>query len=40
MTKPTQGAVFNRFRDEFMGVAESQDSCPGDPKKRLLVSSE
>ena len=33
MTKPTQSAVFNRFRDQLRGVTEAKDPGPGKPKK-------
>ena len=32
MTKPNQGAEFNRFRYFFMGVTEAQDPVPVNPK--------
>ena len=35
MKKPTQGAAFKSFRDQFMGVTESQDPVPGNTKKYL-----
>ena len=33
MTKPTQGAVFKRFRDQLTEVTEAQDPGPVNPKK-------
>ena len=35
MTKPTQGALFKKFRDQIMGVVAAQDPGPGKPKKSL-----
>jgi hypothetical protein len=32
MTKPTQGALFKKFRDQIMGVIEAQDPGPGKVK--------
>ena len=32
MTKPTQSAVFNIFRNHLMGVTEAQNLGPGKPK--------
>ena len=36
--KPTQGAVFKRFRDQLMGVAEAQDPGPGNPKNIVKIN--
>ncbi len=33
LTKPLQGALFRRFRDQIMGVVEQPDPGPGKPKK-------
>ena len=33
MIKPTQGAMFKRFRDQLIGVTESKDPGPGNPEK-------
>jgi hypothetical protein len=33
MTKPTQGALFRKFRDQIMGVVPAQDPGQGKPKK-------
>jgi hypothetical protein len=32
MTKPNQGALFRKFRDQIMGVVPAQDPGPGKPK--------
>ena len=32
MTKPTQGALFNKFRDQIMGVFPAKDPGPGKTK--------
>ena len=32
MTKPVQGALFRKFRDQIMGVVMAQDPGPGKPK--------
>jgi hypothetical protein len=32
MTKPLQGALFQKFRDQIMGVIPAQDPGPGKPK--------
>jgi hypothetical protein len=32
MTKPTQGALFKKFRDQIMGVINAQDPGPGKVK--------
>jgi hypothetical protein len=39
MTKPTQGALFRKFRDQIMGVVPAQDPGPGKnlKKKRRMV---
>ncbi len=34
MTKPTQGALFRKFRDQIMGVVPAQDPGPGKVKKK------
>jgi hypothetical protein len=34
MTKPTQGALFKKFRDQIMGVIPAQNPGPGKPKKK------
>ena len=34
-TKPTQGALFQKFRDLIMGVEEHPDPGPGKPKKTI-----
>jgi hypothetical protein len=34
MTKPTQGALFKKFRDQIMGVIPAQSPGPGKPKKK------
>ena len=34
MTKPLQGALFRKFRDQIMGVIPAQDPGPGKPKPR------
>ena len=33
ITKPTQGAAFKIFWGQLMGVTESQDPDPGNPKQ-------
>ena len=33
MTKPNQGALFTKFRDQIMGVVPAKDPGPGKPKK-------
>ena len=33
MTKPTQGALFKKFRDQIMGVIPAQNPGPGKVKK-------
>ena len=33
MTKPSQGQAFKKFRDQLMGVTESQDPSPGNYKQ-------
>jgi hypothetical protein len=33
MTKPTQGSMFKRFRDQIMGVVPAQSPGKGKPKK-------
>jgi hypothetical protein len=35
LTKPTQGALFRRFRDLIMGVVAQPDPGPGKPKKGI-----
>mgnify|MGYP000184801625 CR=1 FL=1 len=37
MTKPTQGALFRKFRDQIMGVVHAQDPGPGKAKKSKKV---
>ena len=37
ITKPTKGAAFNRFRDQLMGVTESQYPGPGQPKNIVNI---
>jgi len=32
MTKPLQGALFRKFRDQIMGVIPARDPGPGKPK--------
>ena len=45
MTKPTQGALFRKFRDQIMGVVPAQDPGPGkiqdkkDKKKKKVKFS-
>jgi hypothetical protein len=41
MTKPTQGALFKKFRDQIMGVSPAQNPGPGKPKllQRLTKST-
>jgi hypothetical protein len=43
MTKPTQGALFRKFRDQIMGVVHAQDPGPGKVKskkgKRVVAGS-
>jgi hypothetical protein len=34
MTQPTQGALFQKFRDQIMGVVPAQDPGPGKVKKK------
>jgi hypothetical protein len=34
MTKPTQGALFKKFRDQIMGVIPAQSPGPGKNKKK------
>ena len=34
-TKPTQGALFRKFRDQIMGVVKQPDPGPGKPKKGI-----
>ena len=34
MTKPTQGALFKKFRDQIMGVIPAQTPGPGKPNKK------
>jgi hypothetical protein len=34
MTKPTQGALFKKFRDQIMGGIPAQSPGPGKPKKK------
>jgi hypothetical protein len=34
MTKPLQGALFRKFRDQIMGVIQAQDPGPGKPTPR------
>jgi hypothetical protein len=36
MTKPLQGALFWKFRDQIMGVVPAQDPGPGKPKRRSM----
>ncbi len=35
MTKPLQGALFQKFRDPIMGVAHAQDPGPGKTKTKI-----
>ena len=35
MTKPLEGALFQKFRDQIMGVVPAQDSGPGKAKKKI-----
>ena len=37
MTKPTQGAAFNRFQDQVIGVTEAQDRGPGNPENAVKI---
>jgi hypothetical protein len=37
MTKPTQGAMFKRFRDQIMGVVPPQSPGKGKPKQKATV---
>jgi hypothetical protein len=38
MTKPTQGALFRKFRDQIMGVVKAQEPGPGKgPKGKKMV---
>jgi hypothetical protein len=38
MTKPTQGALFKKFRDQIMGVIPAQSPGPGkNPKKKARM---
>ena len=37
MTKPVQGALFRKFRDQIMGVVPAQDLGPGKVKPRSGV---
>ena len=37
MMKPTQGAAFKIFWDQFMGVTEEQDPRPGNPKNIMNI---
>jgi hypothetical protein len=34
MTKPTQGALYRKFRDQIMGVVPAQDPGPGKNLKK------
>ncbi len=36
MTKPLQGALFHKFRDQIMGVVPAQDPGPGKAKQRSM----
>ena len=40
LTKPTQGALFRRFRDQIMGVVAQPDPGPGKSKKVSKPKSE
>jgi len=40
MTKPTQGALFKKFRDQIMGVIPAKDPGPGKAKKEVLPLKE
>jgi hypothetical protein len=35
MTKPLQGALFQKFRDQILGVVPAQDPGPGKAKTKL-----
>jgi hypothetical protein len=35
MTKPLQGALFSKFRDQIMGVVPAQDPGPGKAKTKI-----
>ncbi len=35
MTKPLQGALFRKFRDQIMGVVPAQDPVPGKAKTKI-----
>jgi hypothetical protein len=35
MTKPLQGALFRKFRDQIMGVVPAQDPGPGKAKTKI-----
>ena len=35
MTKPTQGALFRKFRDQIMGVVPAKDPGPGKDKSNI-----
>lgn len=37
MTKPNQGALFHKFRDQLMGIVPAQDPGPGKTKKGKCV---
>jgi hypothetical protein len=39
MTKPLQGALFRKFRDQIMGVIQAQDPGQGKDKKVNIKSS-
>ena len=41
MTKPNQGALFKKFKDQIMGVIPAQDPGPGPgPKKKTKKEEE
>ena len=37
-TKPTQGALFCKFRDQIMGVVATQNSGPGKNKEKTTTT--
>jgi hypothetical protein len=39
MTKPLQGALFWKFRDQIMGVVPAQDPGPGKVKTKIDKSN-
>ena len=40
MTKPLQGILFRKFRDQIMGVTDTQDPGPGKPKNKKKNGSD